>query len=128
MSKGIILHHWDTDGICSCVMLKQELAKEARDMEWTTFTPRIGNYFLNEKEMTLLEKGGFDELVIADMAIPSDQVGRLSGSIGRIRHFDHHYQRPHNLKNVEHVNPVATGKTQDDYPACTIVIIHPGNE
>jgi single-stranded DNA-specific DHH superfamily exonuclease len=121
--KGVLVHHWDTDGICSGVILLEELAKEDEDLEYLTFTPRLGNYFLTEKEMEMFEDGGYTEMVIADMAIPTDQIELLSQWVGRIRHFDHHTQAAHKYDNVEHYNPVSTGKTQDDYPACTIVLM-----
>jgi hypothetical protein len=47
----------------------------------------------------------------------------VSKWVPKIRHFDHHYQAPHDLDNVEHINPVGKGATQAEYPACTIVIM-----
>jgi len=120
---GVLLHHWDTDGICSCAILRKELQKEGRDIEWTYFVPRIGNYFLTEKELRDLEDAGLDEMVIVDMAIPSDQVKRLSKFIRHITHFDHHIQPPHELPNVEHINPVAAGKDPARFPAATFVLM-----
>jgi hypothetical protein len=121
--KGVLLHHWDTDGLCSCAILRNELKKDKRDMEWTYFIPQIGNYFLTENEMKGFEEAGLDELTIADMAIPSDQIKRLSGSIGHITHYDHHFQPLHNMPNVTHINPVAAGKEAAEAPANTIVLM-----
>jgi hypothetical protein len=123
MMKGILLHHWDTDGICSSVILRQELAKTHPDVKWTLFTPRIGNYFLTQKELEMFRKERPDEFVIVDMAIPTDQVKILSGYVERLTHFDHHYQPPHNIPNVKHYNPVSQGKEQSQYPAATFVLM-----
>jgi hypothetical protein len=60
--KGVLIHHWDTDGLCSCAILRKELRNQGHDKGWTYFMPRIGNYFLTEKEMRWLEEAKLDEL------------------------------------------------------------------
>lgn len=120
--KGILLHHWDTDGICSCVILQRELEKQGKALEWTHFTPHLGNYFLTEEEMDMFRNGGFSEAYFVDMAIPSEQVAEVAKHVDHLTHFDHHIQEPHKADNITHINPVSKGSTQADYPACTYVL------
>jgi len=40
--KGLLIHHWDTDGICSARLILESL----RDKEIINVTPKIGNYYL----------------------------------------------------------------------------------
>ena len=45
--RGLLIHHWDTDGICSaCLILKKLEGKNIVNK-----TPNLGNYFLTDEEI-----------------------------------------------------------------------------
>jgi len=46
--KGLIIHHWDTDGICSAKLLIEYL----KDKQIDNKTPVIGNYYLTDEELS----------------------------------------------------------------------------
>jgi single-stranded DNA-specific DHH superfamily exonuclease len=49
--KGLIIHHWDTDGISSAALLLQYLRKEKNKLDIKNYTPPIGNYRLSDDEI-----------------------------------------------------------------------------
>ncbi|MCK5030661.1 MAG: single-stranded DNA-specific exonuclease, partial [Thermoplasmatales archaeon] len=53
--KGLLIHHWDTDGICSVRLLLEHL----NDKDITNRTPILGNYFLTEDELNEYSKYDF---------------------------------------------------------------------
>ncbi|KAA0008225.1 MAG: DHH family phosphoesterase [Thermoplasmata archaeon] len=108
----ILIHHWDTDGICSAHLLMKHLGAKIRNI-----TPQIGNYYLTDEEMDML--GGFDGIFIVDMALPEDNIKRLSRS-SEVTVYDHHVQSY--MDFIHHINPVAKGSRQEDYPSCTWVL------
>ncbi|RLF27237.1 MAG: single-stranded DNA-specific exonuclease [Thermoplasmata archaeon] len=111
--KALVLHHWDTDGVCSASILLNHL--DANKVE--TMTPTIGNYFLSKDEIRFCR--GFDHVFIVDMALPEKNVKDVCVS-SEVTIFDHHLQKP--IKGVNHNNPVAYGKSQQGYPSATWVL------
>ena len=103
----MILHHWDTDGICSASLLMDKFGKDEN------FTPKIGNYFLDEEDLNALRK--YDRITVVDMSL-----GNASDicEFAELTIYDHHI-----TKKVEcakaHVNPYLDGET---YPSATLVI------
>jgi single-stranded DNA-specific DHH superfamily exonuclease len=111
--EGLLIHHWDTDGICSaCILLKHLNNKKIKNV-----TPNLGNYFLTDKELTYCNN--FDFIIIADMALPEDQIIKLSRN-AQILIFDHHLQNQ--IKKVFHHNPVIKGKNPNDYPSASWIV------
>lgn len=110
---GLIIHHWDADGVCSAALLLKYL--EGRQVE--NRTPTIGAFYLTEEEIGYAK--GFDYVIVADMALPEADVKRISGET-KVVVFDHHHQKP--IPGVTHVNPVAHGASTTDYPSCTWVV------
>jgi len=53
--KGLIIHHWDTDGICSTHILLWHL----KDKKIDNKTPELGNYYLTEEEIKNYSKYDF---------------------------------------------------------------------
>ena len=98
--RGLILHHWDTDGICSAVLLLQRLGEQVKNT-----TPMLGNYFLTEDE--LKSYAVYEFIMVADMALPEDNIRRLSAS-SQVFIFDHHLQPL--IPGVFHENPIARGE------------------
>ena len=111
--EGMIIHHWDTDGLCSAALLLEYL----KPRSLVNMCPTIGAFYLTEQEIDYA--GGFDYVIVADMALPEADVQRVSEE-ARVVVFDHHHQKP--IQSVEHINPVAHGADAEDYPSCTWVV------
>jgi len=110
---GLIIHHWDADGLCSAAILLGYL----KPRRLANMCPTIGAFYLSDEEIEYA--GGFDYIIIVDMALPEADVRRLSEET-RVVIFDHHHQEP--ITGVEHFNPVARGADAALYPSCTWVI------
>ncbi len=110
--SGLLIHHWDTDGICSARLLLEKLPKIV-----VNTTPALGQYFLTEEEMTTY--GSYDFIIIADMALPEENIRRLAKT-ARVMIFDHHLQRL--IPGVFHRNPIATGKNPLCYPSASWIV------
>ncbi len=103
----MILHHWDTDGITSAAIYMDLFGEDEH------YTPKIGNYYLNEEDMDYLR--GFDSIVILDMNLPDSK--ELCGN-AELKIYDHH--RAERIEcAAEHYNPYLWGK---HYPSCTTVL------
>jgi single-stranded DNA-specific DHH superfamily exonuclease len=111
--KGLIIHHWDTDGVCSAAMLLDHLKKYDLD----NFTPKISNYFLTQDEIDRCKN--YDFVIIADMALPEGNIRQISKN-SKVIIFDHHLQNP--ISYVQHFNPVARGDSSNNWPSATWVI------
>ncbi|MEM4257577.1 MAG: DHH family phosphoesterase [Candidatus Thermoplasmatota archaeon] len=114
LGEGLLLHHWDTDGICSARLILEFL----HDKTITNVTPELGNYFLTEAELTCYSK--YDFLIIVDMALPEENILRLSKTIPQIFIFDHHLQNI--IPAVHHYNPISRGKNPDLYPSTSWIV------
>lgn len=114
--NGLLIHHWDTDGICSAAMIFEYLDKE---IDYRT--PLIGNYYLTEKEIEEISSHGYDFIIIADMAIPRENILKIKKRSGAETFiFDHHLQPL--IEGVDHHNPVSMGKPAEEYPSNTWVL------
>jgi hypothetical protein len=111
-SKGLMIHHWDTDGVCSAALLLRH-----RYRGYVNWTPTIGAFYLSSEQVSYARR--FDDVVIVDMALPEGDVEALSQECS-VTVYDHHHQDP--LRGVEHINPVAHGSNQDNFPSCTWVV------
>jgi len=111
--EGLIIHHWDTDGLCSAALLLGYM----KPRNPANMCPTIGAFYLSDEEIDYA--GGFDYVIVADMALPEADVQRLSEE-ARVVVFDHHHQKP--VQGVDHINPVAHGADAADYPSCTWVL------
>ena len=111
--KGLLIHHWDTDGICSARLILKHLSDKDIDNK----TPTLGNYFLTEKE--LQEYSKYDYVIIVDMSLPEDNILRLAEN-AKIFIFDHHLGKE--IKQVFHYNPIIKGEDPDKYPSASWII------
>jgi single-stranded DNA-specific DHH superfamily exonuclease len=111
--KGLLIHHWDTDGICSAVLLLKHLSNKNIDNK----TPELGNYYLTEEELERYSK--YDFVIIADMSLPEDNILRLAEN-SKIIIFDHHLGKE--IKQVYHNNPVIKGENPDKYPSASWIV------
>jgi len=114
--SGLIIHHWDTDGICSAVILLEILSSNLDN-----YTPYIGNYYLTDEEISSIKEKKYKFIIIADMALPKDNILKLKYETkANIQIFDHHIQEI--IDEVEHYNPVSLGRPSEKYPSATWVI------
>ena len=111
--KGVLIHHWDTDGICSASLMLEHL----KDKNIVNKTPQLGNYYLTEEELDQYSK--FDFVIIVDMNLPEDNVLRLSKK-ANVLIFDHHLGRE--IKQVFHYNPVIKGENPDEWPSASWIV------
>jgi len=109
INMRLILHHWDTDGICSAALLYNE---ESKNM-----TPIIGNYFLTDDEIERISQ--FDEIYIADLALHEDSLKKLV-EVARVKVFDHHLTKK--IDGVEYINPIMNGKEEEEYPSASWIV------
>lgn len=113
-----MIHHWDTDGICSAAILFEYLGKE-----FNTYVPHIGNYFFTVDEIDKIGKQNYDFIIIADMAIPEDNIVDLKNKSGaQIYIYDHHLQDNIQRNGIHHSNPVSIGEPAENYPSNTWVL------
>ena len=111
--KGLLIHHWDADGICSARLLLEYL----NDKDVTNKTPELGNYFLTEKELT--DYSDYDFVIVVDMALPKENILRLAEN-AKVMIFDHHLGKE--IKEVFHHNPIIKGKNPDEYPSASWIV------
>ena len=110
--KGLLIHHWDTDGICSAALLYEFLS--ANDTQVITSTLQIGNYRLTPE---IYENANdFEFIIIADIAVLKRDVLKLQQvTKAQILLFDHHLQD--HMPGVINFNPTLSGENSDNFPA-----------
>jgi single-stranded DNA-specific DHH superfamily exonuclease len=111
--RGLLMHHWDTDGICSAAMLLKRLNRNSI----VTWTPQIGTFFLTKEQIEWIKQ--FDYVFIVDMALPIENIQSISNN-NKVVIIDHHHQKP--IYEVDHYNPVSHGASSEDYPGTTWVL------
>lgn len=111
--RGLIIHHWDTDGICSACLLMKHLSNK----NIVNKTPELGNYYLTEEELDDYSK--YDFVIIADMNFPEENILRLAKK-AKVTIFDHHLGKL--IKEVFHHNPVIKGENPDEWPSASWII------
>jgi single-stranded DNA-specific DHH superfamily exonuclease len=111
--KGLLIHHWDSDGICSATLLLEKLSEK----KIVNKTPELGNYYLTEKELEEYSK--FDFIIVADMSLPENNILKLAEN-AKVMIFDHHLGKV--IKKVYHHNPVIKGENPDMYPSASWIV------
>ena len=111
--KGLLIHHWDADGISSAKLMLEYL----KGKEVTNVTPVLGNYFLTEEELEKYQK--YDFVIIVDMNLPKENIDLLSKN-AELMIFDHHLGPE--IKTVFHHNPIIKGEDPDKYPSASWII------
>ncbi len=111
--KGFLIHHWDTDGICSARLILEKLSDQIAANQ----TPTLGNYFLTNKEIQGIT--GFDFIIIADMSLPEENIQRLAEH-AEVFIFDHHLGKV--IPQVFHHNPIIKGEDPDEYPSASWIV------
>ena len=110
--SGVLIHHWDSDGICSTRLLLEKLSKNVVNK-----TPILGNYFLTEEELTSYASSDF--VIVVDMALPEENIKQLAKS-AKVIIFDHHLQQP--IPGVVHHNPIGNGQDPLLYPSASWIV------
>ena len=111
--KGLIIHHWDTDGICCAKLILENI----KNKQIKNVTPTIGNYYLTEEELKKYSK--YDYVIILDMSLPPDNVLQLAKK-SKIMIFDHHLGNV--ISQVFHHNPIIKGENPDLYPSASWIV------
>ncbi len=111
--KGILIHHWDTDGICAARLLLEHL--KGKDI--VNKTPILGNYYLTDEEVRKYSK--YDFVIVVDMTLTEDNINALSKN-AKVYVFDHHLGKVY--ENAFHHNPVIKGENPDDYPSASWIV------
>ena len=111
--SGLLLHHWDTDGICSARLLLEHLQMK----NVVNKTPELGNYYLTTEELERYQH--YDFMIIVDMAIPEDQVKVLARTT-EVMIFDHHLQNI--IPGILHHNPISQEKSNEEYPSASWIV------
>lgn len=111
--NGLLIHHWDTDGVCSAYLLLKHLS----DKNIINKTPGLGNYFLTEEE--LVQYSNYDYVIVSDMALPEENILTLAKN-AKVMIFDHHLGPV--IKEVFHHNPVIKGEDPNKYPSASWII------
>jgi len=109
--RRLIIHHWDTDGICSAAMLYDSSAEN--------MTPSIGNYFMEKDEIVAIRERGFEEIYVVDMALNEESMKALA-DIAPVKVFDHHVTK--RVDGIDYTNPILDGKDEEDYPSASWVV------
>ncbi len=99
---GLIIHHWDADGIGSAVLWTR-----VKGEEFSYFTPEIGNYFLSSADREEIKKKVEGSLVLLDMSLPEDDL-RFLNSLGRFSVVDHHHGEK--IGGIHMINPTLEGR------------------
>lgn len=105
----LIIHHWDSDGICSASLI----ARSVEDEEFANVAPPIGEYSFDDRIWKMIDLS--DHVFVADLNIP-DEVERIEK---KTTFFDHHLQREVRNGLVNQVNPSLNGER---VPSCSMVV------
>ncbi len=109
----LLIHHWDTDGICSAALLLDYFKRE----DIVTWTPLLGTFYLLDEHIEMAQ--GYDNVIVCDMALPAANIEKIAEKTS-VTVIDHHHQSP--IEEITHINPVAHGASGDLYPSNTWVI------
>jgi hypothetical protein len=110
--SGLLIHHWDTDGVCSARLLLEKFSKDIINK-----TPVLGNYFLTEEELSAYSS--YDFVIVVDMALPEENILQLAKQ-AKVLIFDHHLQPL--IPEVFHQNPIGQGKDPLLYPSASWIV------
>lgn len=111
--KGVIIHHWDTDGMVSAALLLNYFAEHYPEKKLELFVPTITNYYITDEQYEYFEQQGYDFALTCDINFQADTVERLAATFpGQVYMFDHHHQDPYT--NVHYYN--------EPHPACASYI------
>lgn len=108
----LLIHHWDTDGICSAAKLVKILNID----EFVNMSPNIGDFSFSRRIKEAMKE--HDEIYVLDLNLPKEVLDADK----KITFIDHHIQMRIDDPNVEQINPLVDGKDASEYPSCSTVI------
>lgn len=112
-TKGVIIHHWDTDGIVSAALLLTYMHEHYPEKKVELFVPTITNYYLTEQQFAYFKQQGYQFALTCDINFPEETVNSLAETFPNQTYmFDHHHQTPYT--NVHYFN--------EPHPACASYI------
>lgn len=112
-TKGVIIHHWDTDGMASAALLRSYFSTHFPDKKIELFVPTITNYYLTDEQYLYFQQQGYQFAITCDINFQKDTVDGLAKTFpGQVYIFDHHHQAPYT--NVHYYN--------EPHPACASYI------
>lgn len=116
--RVLIIHHWDTDGICSASILCEVLEGRSVDLR----TPTIGNYFLTQEDLNGIGRAKHDTTIVVDLSLSGRDFSLLrEWTGGRVIHIDHHLQRE-SVSSVFQMNPIAEGGRTEEFPSTSWIL------
>jgi hypothetical protein len=122
-SKTLLIHHWDTDGICSAALLINFLKNLDNSIFITNRSGQLGVYWLDDKEIDEITSNNYSAIAIVDYNIPALYIKKLQDRAHcPILFFDHHKQVK--IPNIFHYNPLLGGASEDEFPSTSWVITH----
>lgn len=90
--KGLLVYHWDTDGITSAALLLNFLAEHKPDWQIQLLHPTIGNYFLTPEELGYMRENRFDAIWSVDLNFELKTIEELEALAPAVFVLDHHIQ------------------------------------
>jgi hypothetical protein len=108
----LIIHHWDTDGICSAAKLVRILKPD----DYVNMSPDVGDFSFGSRIRDSISEA--DDVFIVDLNL----VKELDGIEKDITFIDHHIQERIGSSRVKQINPLVEGKDISEFPSCTVVI------
>ncbi len=125
----LIIHHWDTDGICSAALFKEFLRESKADLDIDCVVPVMGTYelkpdnYYKDGNIHLPEEKKYNLIAVLDYSVPARDIIELNKNYGvPIMVYDHHLRDPVDEDNIFYNNPVALGEPGEDWPSCTWVM------
>lgn len=95
-TKGVIIHHWDTDGLVSASILLNYFQQQMPNKKMELFVPTITNYYLTEDQSAYFQQQGYQFALTCDINFPEDTVNGLAQTFpNQVYMFDHHHQTPY---------------------------------
>jgi hypothetical protein len=120
-SKTLLIHHWDTDGICSAALLINFLKNLDNSIFVTNRSGQLGLYWLDDKEIDEIVNGNYSAIAIVDYNIPALYIKKLQDKTHcPILFFDHHKQVK--ISDIFHYNPLLDGASESEFPSTSWVI------
>lgn len=90
--KGLLVYHWDTDGVTSAALLLNFLAQHKAGWQIDLLHPTIGNYFLVPEEYERIRAGKYDLIMSVDLNFSVETIEELEKTAPAVLVFDHHVQ------------------------------------
>ncbi|MFA5995854.1 MAG: DHH family phosphoesterase [Patescibacteria group bacterium] len=113
LKKGVIIHHWDTDGLVSAALLLNYFQQQYPEKKVELFTPVFGNYYLTTEQYDYLQQQGYQFVITCDINFPAETITQLAKLFPeQIYVIDHHRKTDYSGAQYFHEN----------IPACAALI------